>query len=210
MVMAGQSHGAPLQVDCQSVGRFPYQPSREESAIFEYVFFPQKSRAQKSLDGDANANDTKPGPCIGTLNCLIGAVPRLIAYILLLVNAGSITYSLVMASLWNGSVDVDQEDKSSESLVAMAAVVEGVMLFCAVIKVVYFSVQLWASTGEYCIAHECNSSGSRSSSNLLHDAHWSPTAVTVGIQFVWNRATRRLRPGCIHNICSQVCSYSLT
>ena len=156
-----QSHASELQVDCKSVERFPYQPSREESAIFEYVFFPQKSRAQKSLDGDANADDTKShqhADADDTKFCtgpnLIRALPRFIAYILLLVNAGNITYTLVMSSLWNQSADAEGSEErattQSEHLIAMAAIVEGVMLLSVIVKVVYFSVRLWASAGEYC------------------------------------------------------------
>ena len=97
-------------------------------------------------------------------------------------NAGNITYSLVMASLWNRSTDVDLDKATtlSQQLIAMAAIIEGVMLLSVIVKVVYFAVRLWASAGEYCIADECNSSGTRSSSNLLNDVYRSSPAVIVG------------------------------
>ena len=128
-----------LQVDCQNVDGFPYEPSKEESTIFEYVFFPQQR--------------------VHLCGRVAQAVPRLMKYFFLMVNVTSIVYAIATAPSWSSNApricDTDGE-MSTALLLSISAAIEGVMILCALVPAAYFLVQLKCSsnglrqTGEHC------------------------------------------------------------
>ena len=104
--------------------RFPYEPSKEEITIFEYVFFPQRRS-------------------VG--NLLTRTVPRLMAYFLLMVNVTSITYGIATAPLWSSAgarICGSGEGSGNGLLITISAAIEGVMLSCSLLPAAYFFVQL--------------------------------------------------------------------